>query len=121
MQADIEYLEDRMRRETYRFPVVALGGQLRKNDRIRRLVPLFEQGRILLPETLWRTDYEGRMCNLTQTFVDEEYKPFPVGHHDDMLDSLSRICDEDLEVAMPRKKKRSPAIKAQGAYNPHAW
>lgn len=120
--ADIEYLEDRMARENYRFPVVALGGQLKKNDRIRRLVPLFEQLRVLLPKNLWRKDYEGRMYDLTQVFVEDEYKPFPVGSHDDMLDSLSRICDEDLGVVVPRAKKRSAAVtKAQGAYDPMRW
>lgn len=119
--ADIEYLEDRMERETYRFQVVALGGQLKKNDRIRRLVPLFEQLRVLLPKNLWRQDYEGKMYDLTQVFVDEEYKPFPVGSHDDLLDSLSRLCDEDLGVVVPREKKRSAVTKAQGSYNPHRW
>lgn len=119
--ADIEYLEDRMARETYRFPVVALGGQLKKNDRIRRLIPLFEQLRILLPHNLWRTDYEGRQYDLTQVFVDEEYKPFPVGAHDDLLDSLSRICDEDMHIVKPKARKRAAITRTQGAYNPHRW
>lgn len=121
IQADIEYLQDRMRRENYRFRVIPLGGQLKKNDRIRRLVPLFEQGRILLPSQLWRRDYEGRMYDLTQVFIDDEYMAFPVSIHDDLLDSLSRICDEDMAVAFPKAKKTPSITQSQRAYNPLAW
>lgn len=102
MMADIEHIRDRQERENYRFEVKELGGTMPKPDRIRRLIPLFESGRILLPETLLKTDYEKRVVDLVQSFREEEYKAFPVGLHDDMLDALARILDEDMNVVWPK-------------------
>jgi hypothetical protein len=44
--ADVEHFKDRMERENYRFEITELGGVMAKNDRIRRLIPWFEQGRL---------------------------------------------------------------------------
>ena len=44
--ADIQHISFQMEQENYRFSIEALGGSTRKEDRIKRLVPLFEQGRI---------------------------------------------------------------------------
>lgn len=93
MMADVEFTRAEMESRNYRFNITELGGQMPKNDRIRRLLPYFEQGRVWLPRSLYRTNYEGRLQDLVTAFVEEEYKPFPVGLHDDMLDSLSRIFD----------------------------
>lgn len=101
LMADIEHCADRMGRENYRFDITELGGAMPKNDRIRRLIPYFEQGRILLPPKLDKTNYERRSVDLVQAFIRDEYLPFPVGLHDDMLDSLARLLDEDLPVAWP--------------------
>ncbi len=48
-----------------------------------------------------KTDYEGVTRNLVEVFVEEEYKAFPVGLHDDMLDALARLVDEDLGIIWP--------------------
>lgn len=102
MQADIDYFKIRMGDENYRFDIVPLGGQIAKHDRIRRLIPIFEAGRMLLPETLLKTDYEGRVIDLIQSFIEEEYKPFPVGLHEDFFDMMARIMDEDLNAVWPK-------------------
>jgi hypothetical protein len=60
MQADIEHIRDRQDRENYRFQIIPLGGAMPKLDRIRRLIPWFEQGRIFMPQALVKTNYEGR-------------------------------------------------------------
>jgi predicted phage terminase large subunit-like protein len=101
LQADIEHMQDRMTRENYRFDITAVGGRLAKNDRIRRLIPWFEQGRIYLPPTLAKTNYEGRSIDLIAAFKNEEYIPFPVGQHDDMLDALARLLEPDLPISWP--------------------
>lgn len=99
MQADIDYLKERMGEENYRFEITEVGGQVSKADRIRRMIPIFapvnegEAGRFLLPETLIKTDYEGVRKDLIQNFILEEYNPFPVGLHDDLFDAISRIWD----------------------------
>lgn len=101
MQADVEYLTDRMERENYRFEITPLGGQLSKPDRIRRLVPIFEQGRMWLPEHCHRTDYQGESQDLVSVFESQEYDAFPLGDHEDMLDALARITEEDMHLDWP--------------------
>lgn len=104
MLSDIEYLQLRMGDENYRFDITKLAGSLAKPDRIRRLVPIFESGRMWLLDTLLKTDYEGRLIDLITSFVEEEYKPFPVGMHEDFFDMLARIMDEDLNATWPKIK-----------------
>lgn len=125
MMADVEYIRERQAQDNYRFEIIELGGQLPKHDRIRRLVPLFEGGRMHLPETLSKVDFEGRHVDLVRSFLDEEYRPFPVASHEDMLDALSRICDQELNVVWPkgpvpqeryvRKRERSRAASWMAA------
>jgi hypothetical protein len=79
MQADITYIKERMSRENYHFSIIELGGNLAKNDRIRKLIPLFEQGRWYLLESRFYTNYEGKTEDLIDVFLSEEYDPFPVG------------------------------------------
>jgi predicted phage terminase large subunit-like protein len=102
MQSDIQHIQDRMRHENYRFDITPLGGQVKKSDRIKRLLPPFSEGRFYFPESMFRTDYEGRMQDLVDVFINEEFKPFPVAIHDDMLDALARIVDPDFPVVWPQ-------------------
>lgn len=96
MMSDIEYIEDRQKTQNYRFEITEVGGQVAKHDRIGRLVPLFEAGRFWLPEVLMKVDADGKHVDLVQSFLDDEYRTFPVGVHDDMLDAISRIWDIDV-------------------------
>lgn len=102
MMADIEHIQDRQNRENYRFPIIELGGLMPKSDRIKRLIPLFEQGRIWLPNTIYKKDYEGQRRELVSTFVEDEYKAFPVGLHDDTLDAMARVVDPDMNLVWPQ-------------------
>lgn len=97
MQADIQHIKDKQEIENYRFDITELGGPMPKNDRIRRLIPLFEQGRILLSQSCYKTNYEKKTEDLVTVFIEEEYKPFPVMRHDDMLDCLARLEDEAMK------------------------
>lgn len=104
MQADIDFLRLEMGRQNYRFPVVELGGQTPKADRIRRLVPFFEQGRIFFPNRLMRLSLEQKAYDLTDDFFRQEYLSFPVSGHDDMLDCLARILEPELGAVFPRER-----------------
>jgi predicted phage terminase large subunit-like protein len=106
MQADREHIQSRMESESYRFELTKVAGQTKKQDRIGRLIPLFEQSRIWLPTTYFVTNYEKTPIDLVRSFVEEEFMAFPVGVHDDMLDSLSRIAEPDLTLVWPRPRKQ---------------
>jgi predicted phage terminase large subunit-like protein len=98
--ADIEHIESVQKAQNYRFDITEVGGQTPKTDRMKRLVPYFEQGRVFLPRTHFYTDYEGKTSDLVQDFIQQEYKPFPVPVHDDMLDALARLLDPDPDLAL---------------------
>lgn len=119
MQADIHNIQERMKKENYRFTLVPVGGRMAKPDRIRRMVPLFEASRIILPETCWRENLEGVMEDLTQTFIRQEYLPFPVGAHDDMLDALSRLHDISMQAPGGGAAANNP--QAETDYNMMEW
>lgn len=93
MQSDIEHYEDRMNRENYRFRIEEIGGQVKKEDRIRKLVPLLEAGRVYIPNSCMKINYENKLVDLTKIFINDEYKLFPFSIHDDMLDCMARIID----------------------------
>lgn len=113
MMADVAHIQERQERENYRFQIIEVGGTTPKNDRIRRLVPHFEQGKFYFPETLHYTDYEGKPTDLVQAFIEDEYVAFPVALHDDMLDSLARIAEpanEKPELSLVWPTPEAPEV-----------
>lgn len=106
MMGDIQYLKELQERENYRFPVTEVAGKLKKEDRIRRLLPMMEQGKFYVPESLHQTDSEGNTIDLVHVFMEEEMAAFPAGLHDDMLDGLSRIAEPDLPLIWPKNDDR---------------
>ena len=106
--SDIAHFQDRMNRENYRFDIVALGGQTKKEDRIRKMIPICEQHRLYLPEVLFYDDYEGKKHELVKEFIEQEYLGFPVATHDDMLDCLARIRDPDFYTMWPDGAQEEP-------------
>ena len=83
LAADIRHIQDLQSRENYRFRIDELAVTLSESERVMRLVPLFEAGRVILPE-----DHA-----LIPVFKDEEFLPYPLGFHVDMLEGLSMILD----------------------------
>jgi len=112
MQADIEHIRSEQERLQYRFPIVEVGGATPKLNRIRRLVPSFSTGRWWLPNQLWYTNVAGQLVDLVNEFRENEYKPFPVGRHDHILDALARLFepnekqDPALELSWPGEERR---------------
>lgn len=103
LQADIEHMEHVMGEENYRFTITPLGGQIGKPDRIKSLVPVFEQGRMFLPANgIVHLTQEGLQTDVVRTFVTEEYEAFPVSAHDDGLDCMARILDPALGIVKPQ-------------------
>lgn len=101
LQADIQYLEERMDRESYRFEVIPLKGKLSKFDRVNRLIPMASDGRIWLPDAIMRTNSEGKLEDLVQDMIEQEFLAWPVPAHDDMIDAFSRVFDLEMPWPMP--------------------
>lgn len=110
LQADIEHLQYVQAQENYRFDIVEVGGQTSKEDRIKRLIPICEQGRFYLPRSLHKTNYEGAVEDVVSVFIEQEYKAFPVPLHDDMLDSLARIAEPELSLVWPQEGSAKPLV-----------
>jgi len=113
MQADIEHIRFVQDLQNYRFEITPLGGTMGKLDRIRRLIPIFEQGRWWMPTALPYVDREKKQHDLVRAFIDEEYMAFPVGVHDDMLDGRARILDEDLAAHFPDPFADRPDLESE--------
>jgi len=105
IQTDIDFLEEMQNQQQYRFKVTPLGGSMGKVDRIKRLQPIFEAKRFYIPEKLIRVDYQGKPYDLTQSFINDEYLQFPYMSHDDMLDCMARITDDDIRAFFPSPGK----------------
>jgi len=117
MQSDIEHIKSKQEEYAYRFDITEVGGTTPKNDRIKRLLPYFEQGKIWFPEMLPRANYEGKIDDLTKVFLEQEYLTFPVPQHDDMFDALARIAEPDLTLVYPDKNSTGTVVKRnEGLY-----
>lgn len=93
MQVDIEYIQaERSRLNLPHLPIVELGGRMSKEDRILRLVGLFNNKILMLPITMIKRSITGDVYDLVAIIIDE-LLDFPVGEHDDAIDALSRIID----------------------------
>jgi predicted phage terminase large subunit-like protein len=98
MMGDIQYLRELQQRENYRFKITEVAGRQKKEDRIRRLLPTFERHGFFMPRTMHYTDSDGTLRDLVHIFIEEELCAFAAGLHDDMLDGLSRLMDEEGHV-----------------------
>jgi phage terminase large subunit-like protein len=108
MQSDIEHIQTEMERRNYRFQITELGGTLAKEDRIKKLIPVYEQKRFYSPKRLPFVDGEGNTRDYIQLFNADEYLSFPVCIHDDMLDCLARILDPTLNAEFPKQQTAKP-------------
>lgn len=130
IQADIQHIEFVQGIERKHFDLTPVGGSMAKNDRIRRLVAPFFQGRVFMPDRLMFVDQNETLRDLISEFVKDEFLPFPVAAHDDMLDALARLEETTKEgvrvCPFPEVKEPKPPRTLEGlvpkpeAYDPFA-
>lgn len=95
LQADIEHIKAAMEQVQHRFRILPLGGGIKKEDRIRRLIPAFQQGDIWMPKSMPRLRSDGNQYDVIEEFL-AEYVAFPVGAHDDSIDCLARKEEPEI-------------------------
>ena len=110
LSSDIEYMNQMMEERGVNFNIIPLPARTAKTDRIKRLVPLFQNGRFIIPRTLLYEDVLGETHDLTEAFVTDEYLAFPYSVHDDMLDAMSRILDGELGVTFPNRSTAEKSV-----------
>lgn len=121
LMSDTEHYKQRMELESYRFHITEVAGTTSKSDRIKRLIPLFENGRIWLPRSKHVADWQKVVVDLVHEFVEGEFYPFPGSLHDDMLDSLARICEPDLPLVWPKEERVAPPPPVRVVHAQLGW
>ncbi len=111
LQADIEFVEFLQARENYRFTITPVGGRISKPERIRRMVPIMEQGRWYMPAKHQIQTLEGVTVNVVAEFINE-LESFPVGTHDDLIDGAARILDIGAEFPIQTRRRTISATPA---------
>jgi phage terminase large subunit-like protein len=107
-QADIPHIEYVQEQRNFRFQIQEVGGSLAKDDRIERLIPLFANKKVWMPDAIWYTEVEsGNIVNALERWITEEYLVFPSAMEKDGLDGLSRMCEKDLPLPWPRPRDYS--------------
>lgn len=114
--ADVEHIMTVMEGENYRFNITTLGGRMKKEERIRRLLPDLENGVWYFPHELWIKTIDGKIVELIDMIIETEMLPFPVGRNDDFIDGMSRIYD--VELVKPRGGNSKGGISKGG---PRPW
>jgi len=126
MQMDKNYIIERQQRDNFFFPLKELGakstGSMSKIDRIKRLVPYFSDNRIILPPKMQYKQLDGQEVDVMEAFMQEyvTYPFIPESMHDDILDCLARLCDDELGVTFPddnKFEKRERSEKKRRKYS----
>src|SRR5574343_436971 len=118
IMTETHYIKVRQSEEDYRFPIVELGGQMMKEERIRRIIPDMQRGRWYFPHELIYIDGEGRRFDLIKELLEGEFATFPRARFDDMSDALARIKDSELGAVFPQIEVK-PLYKQQ--QEPDNW
>lgn len=111
LQADIEHIRIEQERQQYRFRIIELGGSVKKEDRIRRLIPGFQQGRVWMPRSMVRMMSDGHQRDVMDEFR-AEYVAFPVAAHDDSMDCLARKEEPEIRrlLLSPKPATQAPRV-----------
>lgn len=126
LQADVEHFNAMMEIERISFPIQEVAwtyaGSEAKDDRIRRLVPDHQNWRFFYPhegeqtklqaetidrkkgylvaKPIKRRNEEGRLYNLVEYLINNEYLFFPATTKKDLMDAMSRVYDVKLGPPM---------------------
>ena len=112
LQADIEHIKTEQERQQYRFRIIELGGGMKKEDRIRRLIPSFQQASIWMPRAMIRQMVDGNQRDIMEDFM-SEYLSFPVGAHDDAIDCLARKEEPEIRKLLTAPKEAQRRIATE--------
>lgn len=100
--SDIQAIKKEQERRNFRFNLFPLPVRgVKKKERILRLQPTFAAGDIFLPHRIIQVDHEGKSVDMLKEFIEQEYIPYPSVAHDDAIDCLSQMEDEEVIKRWP--------------------
>lgn len=100
MSSDVQHIEYEQENQNYRFPIVELKPRVKKEERIRRLVPDMANSRWYAPAKMIKSDMEGNEYDAIE-ILKEEMTSFPVGKHEDVLDTIASVYD--IQYSFPNQ------------------
>jgi predicted phage terminase large subunit-like protein len=115
--SEVAHIKECMKREGFYFRMEEMSGKEAKLDRIRALQAPFNNGEIYLPLAYSYKDSSGKVRDLVQDFIQDEYSTMPFSKHDDMLDCLARIKDPKFKGRFPSGTIKE-AEKLRPKWNP---
>lgn len=118
MMTDTHYIKLKQDQESYRFPLVELGGRHPKEERIRQLIPDMQNGRWWFPHELSYYAEDGQEIDLMKEIVYGEFLTFPNSQYDDMIDALARVYEADLNLLFPKQAKQNMIARERA---PQSW
>ncbi len=100
LQADVEYLKERVKREGLQ-DAVHIGrvtsSEMDKDRRIEKLIPIFKEGRFSIPKAIPKRTINDQDTDFLKYFVENEYRKWPATKQKDALDAMSWILHEGDE------------------------
>lgn len=123
LASDVEHVKLEQDRNGWHFPIVALPQSVAKRDRIGWLVPLFEGGRIWVPNRILKQSVLGEAYDFVHDFQHYEFASYPVCRHDDMLDCLANIVHPVVRAharfpVAPREEGRQVRARTKNDWKP---
>jgi len=104
LSSDVFNIQKKQGSDQYRFGIEPLPKKgvkrISKIQKIRRLIPLFENRQVWLPNNLTYKADNGLLRNFISDIVEEEFLLFPFAPHDDFLDAMAMLFD--IEPIFPR-------------------
>lgn len=123
---DKSVIDERMRQTGYYFQFTYVSTRPRldnapakvtKEARIESLSAKLIERRVVLASHVVRERLDGTEEDMMRSFVEEEYMLYPFCDHDDALDALSRIADQETGSMMLPPSRRHRAPSKQSGYD----
>jgi phage terminase large subunit-like protein len=101
MMVDVAHIRTIMDYRHYHFDIIEVKGNIKKDDRIARLIPWFATSKIYFPMTLPYVTRNLEETDIVQVFLEEEYLRWPTSIYRDMLDALARLIEPEHPLPWP--------------------
>lgn len=109
---DIQYYREKMQEDGIYFTIQEISNQYdSKSNRIQQLQPIIEEHKFYIPKTMSYRTITGKRVDLVYDFKADELSKFPFCKHDDMLDCIANMKNEEVLFIPPVFTGREQEVK----------